>query len=122
MSKQSIEGMDSAAVLAALFNHTKPFGMGARAPLAHTIFSVADAQKILDTMTARAVTDLPEPGQGYVEPGGGVHTGRYLRGHSLGLVVDQDTVEVGQYDRDNGAGLAEKVLARLRETGELTPA
>ncbi|WP_435058023.1 hypothetical protein [Streptomyces sp. bgisy060] len=44
-----------------------------------------------------------------------------MRGHSLELVFDNDTVEVGQYDRDNGAGLAEKVLARLRETGEVTP-
>lgn len=73
-------------------------------------------------VTPRAVTDLPVPGHAYVEPGGGVHTGRYVRGHSLGLVFDQNTVQVGQYDRDNGTGLAEKVLARLYETGEVPPA
>ncbi|MCQ1580424.1 hypothetical protein [Streptomyces parvus] len=59
------------------------------------------------------------PGKAYVEPGGGVHTGRYLRGPPLELDFEQDTVEVGHYDRDNRAGLAEKVLARLRKSGEV---
>ncbi|MGW3390758.1 hypothetical protein [Streptomyces cinereoruber] len=121
MTKVNIGGLDRAAVLAALFNHTEPFGMGAHDPLAHTKLSVQEAQRFLDSVEPRAITDLPVPGRAYIEPGGGVHTGRYLRGHSLELVFDKDTVEVGQYDRDNGAGLAERVLARLRETGEVTP-
>ncbi|MFI5748944.1 IS630 family transposase [Streptomyces sp. NPDC051644] len=58
------------------------------------------------------------PGKAYVEFGGGVHTGRYLYGHSLELVFDQDTVEIGHYNHDNGQGLAEQVIARLRESGE----
>lgn len=32
MTKLNIEGLDWAAVLAALFNHTQPFGMGAHDP------------------------------------------------------------------------------------------
>ncbi|MFH0245995.1 hypothetical protein ACGRHY_27080 [Streptomyces sp. HK10] len=122
MAKLNVEGLDWAAMLAALFNHTGPLGMGAHGSLVHTKLSVQEAQRSLDAVEPRAFTDLPVPGRAYIEPGGGVRRGRYLRGHSLDLVFGKDTVEVGQYDRDNGAGLAEKVLARLRETGEVAPA
>lgn len=122
MTAIDIKGLDRAAVLTALFNHTKPFGMGAWDPLADTKLTVEEAQQILDTVKPRSITDLPVPGQMYTETDGQMCTGRYLRGHSLDLVFGRDTVEVRQYELDNGAGLAERAISRLRETGEVTAA
>jgi len=104
MTKVNIEGMDWAAVLACLFNHTKPYGMGVNDPLAHVVLTVDQAQGILDSVKVRHVTDLPVPGQPSVGPGGGVDVGSYLYGHSLGLVFDGDRVDVVRYDRDNRRG------------------
>ncbi|WP_435058022.1 hypothetical protein [Streptomyces sp. bgisy060] len=50
--------------------------MGAHDPLAHTKLSVEEVQQFLDSVKPWAVTELPEPGQASIEPGGGVHTGR----------------------------------------------
>ncbi|MFF1717207.1 hypothetical protein [Streptomyces sp. NPDC058268] len=118
MTTIDIKGLDWAAVLAELFNATQPYGMGAKAPDVKKKITVEQAQEFLDSVKPRAITEPPRPGKAYVEFGGGVHTGRYLYGHSLELVFDQDTVEVGHYNHDNGQGLAEQVIARLRESGE----
>ncbi|MDF3303296.1 hypothetical protein [Streptomyces tropicalis] len=72
MARVNIAGLGRAAVLAALFNHTEPLGMGTYDPLAHTKLSVEEAQQLPDSVKPRAVTALPEPGRAFIAPGGGV--------------------------------------------------
>ena len=95
----SIQGLNKAAVLAALYNASKPQGMG---------FMHYDA-KPMTTEEAQQLLDS-DPCQ-YFD---------YLKGRvmKIGLSKEED-VNTWGYNRDNGENAAEKVIETLRQSGDV---
>jgi len=94
MSKISIVGLDKAEVLAALYNAARPQGLGFLhydpAPMTHQ-----EAEALLRQTT-------------YFD---------YIKGRVLKVDLSGDEFDPSLYDRDNGQGAAERVIAALRATG-----
>ena len=90
MAKVSLAGLDKAEVLAALYNASRPQGMGFLqynpAPM-----TVEEARRI-----------GPER---YLD---------YLQGRVMKVDLSKDELETWLYDRDNGEGKAAKVINELR--------
>lgn len=87
MAQINLEGMDKAIILAALYNASKPQGMG----FLHydpTPMSIEEAQKLLKEET-------------YFD---------YLKGRVMKIDLSGDTLNTRGYDRDNGDGAAEKAI------------
>ncbi|WP_367140692.1 MULTISPECIES: hypothetical protein [Streptomyces] len=122
MTTIRMDGLDPAAVLAVLYNHTRPMGYGALRPDANTKMTVPEAQAVLDSAVPPGAA-LPREGE--EQPPELDDDGRiwvsYLRGHSLSLHFAQDEVEIEAYDQSNGPGLADRALAHLRSTGSVIP-
>ena len=87
------QGLTPAEALAALFNASKPQGMGLFQPWTADM-RVEEAQKVL--------TDHGT----YVD---------YLRGRVIKCNFGPDGVDVRLFDRDNGQGAGERALRRARE-------
>ena len=102
----SIAGIDKAELLAALYNAARPLGMG---------FLRADEA----TMTVEeARTYVSDPS---AQDNGTTFSRReklffdYLKGRPLKVDLSGDTLRTRLYNRDQGAGKAEIVVAELRE-------
>ena len=87
----NISGVSKAKVLAALYNNSKPQGMG---------FMHFDAQP----MTEEEAQTLLDSGQTYFD---------YLKGRVMKIDLSGDELETWLYNRDNGENAAETVLANL---------
>lgn len=98
MGEINIKGQDKAEVLAILFNHSRPLGMGAFNPRAHEPMSVEDAREVLE--------------QGKKDRGEYWASFDYLHGRVMKLDLKGDTFDPYLYDRDNGPGAAERALRR----------
>ncbi|MDD4476620.1 MAG: hypothetical protein PHY40_00480 [Patescibacteria group bacterium] len=83
--------MNKAKVLAALYNNSKPQGMG---------FLHFDAQP----MTEEEAQALLDSGQTYFD---------YLKGRVMKIDLSGDELETWLYNRDNGENAAETVLENL---------
>ncbi|MET9087382.1 hypothetical protein ABZX77_36830 [Streptomyces sp. NPDC004237] len=119
-TKIDIAGLERAYVLAALHNHTNPFGAaGQHAPFALETLAPADAQVVINAAKQRNIRETPTRDTMYVEPDGMLSLD-YLWGHSLKLVFDGDGDTV--YDIDDGAGLAARAIEHLRATRSPMPA
>ncbi|WP_340375719.1 hypothetical protein U5640_11610 [Streptomyces sp. SS7] len=117
-----IAGLERADVLAALYNHTKPFGAaGQLVPFALETLAPADAQVFINAAKQRNIREAPARDTVYVELDGTLSLD-YLWGHSLKLAFDGDVVDATVYDIDNGAGLAARAIEHLRATGSAMPA
>ena len=91
-----ITGLSKAAVLAALYNASRPQGMG----FMHydpTPMTEAQAQSILDS------------GATYFD---------YLKGRVMKINLAKDEVETRLYNRDNGSSAAENAVEALRRSGD----
>ncbi|MFH1367054.1 MAG: hypothetical protein ABIH38_03650 [Patescibacteria group bacterium] len=110
----SIAGLDKAAVLAALYNSSKPQGMG----FMHydpTPMTPEDALCIIyfrgDDKTMMFSGDTP-----FVEPPGPDNLNfDYLNGRVMKVDLSGDEFDPWGYDRDNGDGEAERVINELRQ-------
>ena len=97
--KVSIQGLNKAAVLAALYNNARAQGLGFLQYDAKPM-TVEDAQGHLDR------------GQTYFD---------YLQGRVLKVSLEGDSFDPWGYDRDNGQGSAQRVVDELRNYGETNP-
>lgn len=88
----SIRGLDKAAVLAALYNRSRPQGMG---------FLHYDPKP----MTVEEARTILAQGV-YFD---------YLKGRVLKVSLEKDEFEERLYDRDNGAGAAASAVNEVRE-------
>jgi len=100
----NIEGLNRAEILAALYNNSKPLGMG----ILHykpDPMTRDEAQALLDTEDARTG----------VYPQGAYFD--YLKGRVMKVLLKKDGKELNPrlYDRDLGEGAAERVIAGLRK-------
>lgn len=96
----NIKGLSKAAVLAALYNRARSQGMGF---LHYTPeeMTEAEAQKIWSEALERYKGTDP-----YFD---------YLKGRVMKVNISGETFNPFLYDRDNGEGAAEKVIAGLRD-------
>lgn len=102
----NIKGLDKADVLAALYNASKPLGMGMfhfeAKPMTHD-----EAAKLLETGAAGESTNRPPDDTGvYFD---------YLKGRVMKVKIGGDTLNPWLYDRDNGCGAAARAIAPLRK-------
>lgn len=91
----SLKGLDKAAVLAALYNASKPQGLG----FLHynpEPMTIEVARKILSVET----------------------NFDYLCGRVIKVDLSGDTLDTWGFDRDNGESAAEKALKSLQETSD----
>lgn len=95
MATIDLKGLDKAAVLAALYNASKPQGMG---------FMHYDSTP----MMVEEARQLLERGA-YFD---------YLKGRVMKVDLGGDTLDTWGYDRDNGDGAAAKALESLQTTGD----
>ena len=95
MSGIDISGLDKADLLAALFNASKPLGLGFLDPGSQKPMTKADAQ----------IEISEKPGL-YFD---------YVRGRVVKCDISGDTLRTGSYNRDNGAGAAEAVVGSVRQ-------
>lgn len=94
MATIDLKGLNKAAVLAALYNASKPQGMG----FMHydpTPMSIEQAEKLL-----KQGTDFD-----------------YLMGRVMKIDLGGDTLDPWSYDHDNGQGAAAAAIASLQSTG-----
>ncbi|MDP3900712.1 MAG: hypothetical protein Q8Q23_06595 [bacterium] len=94
MSKIALAGLNKADVLAALYNASKPQGMG---------FMHYDPK----TMTREEAESLLKQ----------ITYFDYLKGRVMKVNLEGDELDTCGYDRDNGQGAAEQAIAELRSTG-----
>lgn len=95
----SIAGLDKAAVLAALYNRSRPQGMG---------FLQYDPEP-MTVEGARTILNARE-GSCYFD---------YLNGRVMKVDLSSDEFDPWGFDRDNGSGAAQEVIDTLRATGQL---
>lgn len=94
----SIQGLDKAEVLAALYNNARPQGMGFLQYTPEPMGS-EEAGQLLTRTT-------------YFD---------YLKGRVMKVSLDGDEFDPYLYDRDNGQGSAQRVIDELRATGDVNP-
>ena len=116
--KIDISGIPKAAVLAALWNASAPAGMGFLRAAGHAdTMTVEDAEQLIASGETPDYPDFQIPGRRgtrelYFD---------YLHGRPLKSDISGDEFDPWGFDRDNGGdGSAQKVIDRLRETGEVT--
>lgn len=96
--KISIKGLDKARLLQALFNHSKPMGLGFYALGATTEMTYDEAKKIVSE---------------------GKLNFDYVRGRVIHINISGDEINSSQYDRRVGTGAALMVIATLKKGVEV---
>lgn len=96
MATIDLKGLNKAAVLAVLYNASKPQGAGFMR-YDSTPMTAEQAEKIL-----KQTTDFD-----------------YLMGRVMKINLDGDTVDPTWYDRDNGQGAAAAAIASLQNTNDV---
>ena len=108
MSEVNIEGIDKAELLAALYNGSRPMGAG--------WLQARDGQ-----MTAEQAREAIESGDDSSRMFGKNEMGNrslyfdYLHGRPLKIDLKYDVMRTALYNRDNGAGAAERIVEGLRK-------
>ncbi len=105
MAKVNIAGLDKAELFAALYNHAQPLGMG-RLQYDPTPLTKESAQKLME-----AGDDSSRMFPGFAKKGLYFD---YVKGRPLKINLEGDEMETSLYNRDQGDGAAEKIVAKLR--------
>lgn len=93
MSVVNISGLDKAELLAVLYNRANPQGMG----FLHYVpgdMPIEEARKLVEAVD-------------YFD---------YVKGRVMKVDISRDEMSTFLYNRDNGEGAAEAVVAKLRES------
>lgn len=108
-----ISGLSKAAVLAALFNAAAPIRLG--------FFQAAGSPDVMTEEDAQQYVDAGTSLDSGINFGGREMYFDYVRGCSLKVKLSGDSFDPWGFDHDNGGdGAAQRVIDRLRETGEVT--
>lgn len=103
-----ISGLDKAALLAALWNNAAPPPGSSDSDSDSRPMTTEAAQSVL---LYRRVSDR--------QTGDEVYGFDYFSGRLLKVNLAGDRLDPWGYDRDNGQGLAERVIGNLRRTGSV---
>ena len=102
----NIKGLSKAAVLAALFNHSKVQGMG--------IFQASRGPQIMTEADAeRAIQNGDDNGNSVAT--GSAYYFDYLYGRVLKVNLSGDEFDEWGYDRDVGQGAAQRAIDSIRK-------
>lgn len=105
MSKVNIAGLDKVELFAALYNHAQPLGMGFM-QYDPTPLTREEAEKLMARGDdATAMFSLGSRGRLYFD---------YVKGRPLKIDLTGDEMDTYLYNRDQGDGAAEAVVAALR--------
>lgn len=106
MSKVNIAGLDKAELFAALYNHAKPLGMG-KLHYDPTVLTKESAEKLmgLGDDAARMFPGMRRGNSLYFD---------YVKGRPLKIDLSGDEMDTWLYNRDQGEGAAERIVAELR--------
>jgi hypothetical protein len=109
MGTVDITGIDKAALLAALYNASQPLGMGFL-QYDPADMTVEQAQEIIN-MCKQRYEELykRKDNKGEVPL-----SFDYLKGRVMKVAIHEDFIYTDLYNRDNGDGAAEEVIAKLR--------
>lgn len=104
MSEISIKGIDKAALLAGLYNGSRPMGMG--------FLQAKPGDMTIEQ--AREQIGIGDDGKRMF----GAHSSRdlyfdYVWGRPLKIDISGDTMRTDLYDRDNGQGACERIVKSL---------
>jgi hypothetical protein len=102
MATIDISKLNKSEVLAALYNASKPQGLG-------FLHSATDDMTVEQ---AKAIIDRCPPDDIYFD---------YLKGRVMKVHLEGDTLDTWGYDRDNGQGAAERALAKLKTQSAPAP-
>ena len=110
-----IKGLDKAAVMAALFNASAPQGYGfLQADLGPQVLSAQDAQNMVDAAPAPKIIGRDDMRTFELD---------YVLGRPLKVRLAGDEFDPSRFDEVNGGpGSAQKVIDRLRATGQVDTA
>lgn len=92
MTVISIEGLDKSELLAAFFNNARPQGQG---------FTVAEKKPMTKKEAAQLIANE------------GLEFD-YLQGRVMKIELDKNTLDPRNYDRNNGEGVAAKVVEAVK--------
>ena len=95
METIDLRGLDKAAVLAALYNASKPLGLGIRF-FDSAVMTVPEAAELLEESKAWDC---------YFD---------YLKGRMMKVDLSGDDLSFWLYDRDNGAGAAQRAIDGIK--------
>ena len=104
-ARLDVRGLDRAAVLAALYNGSRPLGMG----IFHfnpEPMTPAEASEILESVRQSGLAIQKKYGGAAPE---GIYFD-YLKGRVMKIDLAEDLLRVDLYDRDNGPGAARRAL------------
>ena len=96
MAKISLVGLNKADVLAGLYNASCPRAMGFMA------YDSEPMSRVQAEILLKSSTDF-----------------NYLYGRAMKVNLEGDELDTYGYDRDNGLGEAERIVAWIRETGDV---
>lgn len=105
MSKVNIAGLDKVELFAALYNYAKPLGMGFM-QYDPTPLTKEAAEKLMS-----AGDDSSRMFPGFAKKGLYFD---YVKGRPLKINLEGDEMDTYLYNRDQGEGAAEKIVAKLR--------
>lgn len=112
--KIDISGVDKGELLAALFNNSRPMGMGVlQAHLGPQVMTKEDAWKVINGSGDDHNRNFPTLG---LRKGKTELYFDYLYGRPLKVNLTEDMVDPWGYDRDNGGpGTLESIVNELRK-------
>lgn len=109
MTEISIEGLDKAELLAALYNRSHQFGMGFMNCRGRVDMTVEQARAIIDPKSP------PDPRMfEWDQRDAWELKFDYLYGRVMKVNLSGDTLRTALYNRDLGHGAAERIVAALR--------
>lgn len=103
-----IKGIDKAELLAALYNGSRPMGMG---------FLRAQPGNMTTEEAREAIGAGDDHKRDFGAQRGGLYFD-YLHGRPLKIEIGGDTLRTALYNRDNGSGAAERIVSTLRKQRE----
>ncbi|WP_327416403.1 hypothetical protein [Streptomyces sp. NBC_01233] len=119
MATIDITGLEPAAVVAALYNHAQPVGLGMAAEGSDRQLNVDEARRLLDEVPTISVRQAPPSDLPYADAFGNLFI-NYLQGRPMYVSITGSELDTGRYDRDHGDGAAERIVEDLKQTREAT--
>ncbi len=104
MSKVNIAGLDKVELFAALYNYAKPLGMG----MLHY-----DPKPLTKEAAAILMGQGDDTQRMFGSSRGGLYFD-YVKGRPLKIDLSGDELDTYLYNRDQGDGAAERIVAELR--------
>ncbi|MFB0629407.1 hypothetical protein [Streptomyces sp. AB3(2024)] len=113
MATIDITGLEPAAVVAALYNHARPVGLGVGVDGSDGQLNAAEVRRLLDEVPTISVRQAPPSDLPYADIFGNLFI-NYLQGRPLYVSITGSMLDTDRYDRDHGASAAERIVDNLK--------